>query len=124
MRKVFLSVSIIIGLTAIILSGCYNDHAQDLYPQSTTCDTTNVTYTATLKSIVDNQCATSGCHQGVIPSGYDLSTYNGLKNAATLGKLMPSLNYTGPSPMPKGLPKLDDCTIAKFQAWVNNNEPQ
>jgi len=126
MTKKMLVAAGLLAITGMTIAGCYNDNVEELYPAPSggNCDTTNVTYTGTLKAIVDNQCATGGCHLGVAPSGYDLSTYNGLKGVAVSGKLMASLNHTGPSPMPKGMAKLDNCTLAKFQAWVNNNQPQ
>jgi len=125
MKKIIFAGSLIAGLVVTGLSGCYNDNYEDLYTvPGATCDTANITYTNTLKAIVDNQCATVGCHNGAIPSGWDLTTYNGLKTVAINGKLMPAINHTGPNQMPKGLPRLDDCTISKFQAWVNNNEPE
>ena len=124
MSKVLLTLTVV-GIFWFSFSGCYNDNYEDLYTvPGTTCDTSNVTYTNTLKAIVDAQCATTSCHAGPVPSGYDLSTYAGLKTVADANKLMPAINHTGNFPMPQGQPKLDDCTIAKFQAWVNNNEPQ
>jgi len=124
MKKLLLAGTTLL-LIGIGVAGCYNDNAEELYPQPTggSCDTTNVTYTGTLKTIVDNQCAISGCHAGAVPTGFDLSTYNGLKIVGN-GKLIPAITHTGPFPMPQGMPKLDDCTIAKFQAWVNNGMPQ
>lgn len=119
MKRFFLFATIALGL-----GGCYNDKYEELYPPPPFCDSIGVTYTNQLKSIVDNQCATSGCHLTQFPSGWDLSSYSGLKAVAENGLLLPSIMHSSGSPMPKDLPKLDDCTIAKFVNWVNNNEPQ
>lgn len=124
MRNKFFSLFIIVVLCCIFVSSCYYDHRQTLYPTSLQCDTVNITYTNTLKSIVDAQCATPSCHKSIIPSGYDLSNYEGLKKIALNGKLMPSLDFTGPYPMPKAAVKLDECTIAKFRYWTNNGQPK
>ena len=126
MKKIWGAAVFAAGFLSLTFAGCYNDNREELYPlpSPAQCDTTNITYTSALKTIVDNQCATAGCHAGIAPSGFDLSSYDGLKAVADNGKLMNALHHTGSFPMPKGLPKLDPCTIAKFQAWVNNNKPQ
>jgi len=125
MKKLYL-LTVIAAIATSFFAGCYNDHKEDLYPvlPITSCDTTNITYGNTIKGIVDNQCATAGCHNGPDPSGWDFTSYSGIKAVADNGKLMPALNHTGPLPMPKDLPPLDACSIAKFQAWVNHNAPQ
>lgn len=112
-----------VACAAIIsATGCYNDNREELYP-ITSCDTANVTYAAVVKPIIDSKCATSGCHLGTAPSGYDLSSYAMVASVANNGKLVAAIEHTGPSPMPKGLPKLDDCTIAKIKIWVNAGAP-
>jgi len=120
MKKIFL-----IALMASGLMGCFYDKSEELYPPPNFCDSTNVTYSNHLKPIMENQCALSGCHLTQFPSGWDLSSYEGLKTVAENGRLLPAIMHSGSSPqMPKGLQKLDDCTIAKFVNWVNNNVPQ
>ncbi len=125
MKKVIF-ISAIAGMTGAGISGCYYDNSEELYPQPDVnrCDTMNITYTATLKPIIDQQCATAGCHAGFAPTGIDLRGYTGLRAIADNGRLMVSINHTGAFPMPKGMPKMDPCTIAKFQAWINNNKPE
>lgn len=123
MKHKSISLFIVALIACAIAGGCYYDHREDLYPASLTCDTAGITYTNSLKTIVDAQCATPSCHQSIVPSGYDLSSYEGLRKVASDGKLMPSLDFSGPYPMPKAAPKFDDCTIAKFRAWVNNGLP-
>ncbi|HRO43795.1 MAG TPA: hypothetical protein PL009_13235 [Flavipsychrobacter sp.] len=125
MKKIFFALGIA-GIIGLGFAGCYNDNSEELYPQPTGagCDTLNVTYTK-LKPLIDAQCATAGCHAGAVPSGWDLSNYNGLKAVADNGRLMLAVTHTGgASQMPKGMPKLDPCSIAKLQAWINNNKPQ
>lgn len=111
----------------LILSGCYFDKEDQLYPISTGtgCDTTNVTYSASIKTIFDNNCAMSGCHDAQTKSfGYDLSDYNG-SVASTQGRLLGAINHqNGFSAMPKGMAKLSDCDISKITAWINAGTPQ
>lgn len=117
---VALSLAITMGLW-----GCYRDKADQLYPNTSTntgnCDTTTVTYSGTIKPIVSASCAISGCHDGSNASTYDMSTYQGLYTyCVSTNKLLGSIRHdNGFVAMPQGSPKLDDCTINKFTAWVN-----
>lgn len=109
-------------LGVVIFTGCYNDKEDQLYPKNTiTCDTSNTTFLATIRPIMQQSCATSGCHDAATKqSGYDLSTHAGVKLALDDGKLLGSINQeTGYSAMPKGMTKLDACAITKITSWVN-----
>jgi hypothetical protein len=120
MKKKILGIAVL-GLGIASFAGCKKDNAEDMYPlDSNTCDTIDVTYSAIIQPIMAGNCATAGCHYGAGATGYDLSTYAGVKIVATNGNLMESIKHTGyASAMPKDAPKLDDCTIAKIGAWVN-----
>ncbi len=82
------------------------------------CDTSNYTYTAAIKVMIDNKCL--GCHNTSNPGGnIDLSTYMGVKAVAQNGKLYGSIvQAAGYSPMPKGTTKLSDCEIIQVQKWI------
>jgi hypothetical protein len=88
-------------------------------PVGTDCDTTNVTYTGTVKPILKTNCY--GCHTGAgAPLGIDLSNYNTVKNVATAGKLYGVITHSPGFPaMPKGANKLSDCSIARIKAWID-----
>lgn len=121
MKKI---LSFLIPVTGIILtlSSCYKDNAEDMYP-SANCDLTAVTYSNSVKPVIAQSCAISGCHIDATATGIDLSTYEGVAGMATGGRLLPAIKHTGPSPMPKGAAKLDDCTISKIEKWVNDGAP-
>lgn len=109
---------------AVVLAGCYNDSIEELYPAKTggggsTCDTATVTFAGSIKPIIDSKCATSGCHDAAtIGGGYNMSTYAGVKSST--GRLVGAITWaSGHSAMPKGMNKLDDCSIAKITKWVN-----
>ena len=114
----------IILLTGIILfSSCYYDKMDQIYPQAviSTCDTTNVTYTATVSTILTNNC--NSCHgasANISGGGISLSTYAAVKPYITNGKLINSILQNGQaSAMPKNGAKLDACTINKIIVWIN-----
>lgn len=84
------------------------------------CDTTNVTYSGSIKPIITTYC--QGCHSGSQPgAGIDLTSYNGVKEIALSGQLYGSVAWLGSySPMPQNGNKLSDCNIKKIQIWINN----
>ncbi len=113
-------------LILVGFASCYKDNAEDMYPGSAgnSCDTTNVTFSGVVKPIIDAKCATAGCHINAAASGIDLSNYAGVAHIANDGDLMGAITHNGVfSPMPKGMAKLDDCTIAKIRVWVNAGAP-
>ena len=117
-RVTFFAVLSVLG--AAMMSSCYFDKQNELYPVSS-CDTTlPSTYTATVAPIVANSCAVAGCHVGAsAASGYDLSGHAGLNAIATSGRLMKTITHASDaSAMPKNLPKLSDCDINKIDRWV------
>lgn len=103
------------------------DNEEDLYPQDTTavCDTTDVSYSATVKPIVAANCATVGCHAGSpAPGGYNFETHAGLLVTVTNGRLMGSIRHeSGYSAMPKNASKMPDCDINQIASWVNAGAP-
>ena len=117
----------ILSIATISVVGCYKDNAEEMYPPAgggSTCDTSNVTYSNTVNAIITTKCATAGCHADIYTTGIDLSTYAGVASIAASGKLMASITHSGSaSAMPKGLPKLDDCSIAKIKKWVDDGAP-
>ena len=109
-----------IGVLA--LAGCYNDKAEELYPSNAAaCDTATVSFTTDILPILQQKCATSGCHDvTTIQSGYDFSKYSGAKLSVTNNKLLGVIRWeSGFSQMPKAMPKLDDCSINKITRWIN-----
>jgi hypothetical protein len=87
------------------------------------CDTSNVTFTASIKPIVSNKC--QGCHSSSNPGGgYDFTTYAGVKARVSDGKLWGSVNFvTGYPTMPKNGNKLSTCELAKIKKWIDAGAP-
>lgn len=87
------------------------------------CDSVNVTYSSTLKPMIQTYCG--NCHTAQNPGGgFDLSTQTGLANAANSGRLMGAVKQeSGYSPMPKGQNKLSSCSITQIQKWISDGTP-
>ena len=110
---------IVLSVVTVAIISCKKDNADDTFPAP--CDTTNVTFSGVVLPIIQAKCTNGSCHGAT--ASINLTTYSGLEEVASHGKLLPAINHTGPKPMPDGLPKLDDCTIAKITKWVNDGAP-
>jgi mono/diheme cytochrome c family protein len=109
-------------LMASFLGGCYYRNEDDLYP----CTASNITYTNTIKSIVDSRCVS--CHNGsgtTLPGLYDFRDYNVLKRVALTDSVYKAVTgqFPGKPRMPYGGPYLSDCEISKIKTWVSNGAP-
>jgi cytochrome c5 len=128
------TIAVIAIMSAIVsIVACTNQNKENITPDTSglNCDSTGVTYAGYVKSVMDASCATSGCHSASSRSaGYDLSTYDGVKGAATRSKQSTSMllgvinHQSGFTAMPQNGAKLSECSIEKITAWVNNGEPQ
>ena len=102
--------------------------AQNTVNCADNCDTTIVRYSMEIETILDRSCR--GCHGGTSPSSginlYDHATITGLAldGKHTFGTLLSAVMHEGGAkPMPQGAPKLPDCDINMFRAWVNRGAP-
>lgn len=83
----------------------------------TNCDTTAVTYSSTITSIMATNCI--GCHSSSGSSTTKLDSFTGVKASVTNGKLVGSIQHlSGFVAMPPG-GTLSVCDIKKIKAWVN-----
>lgn len=99
-----LTLSLLVGMVA-----CKKDTTE------TKCDS-NLAYSSSIKSIIDNNCTTSGCHGSKSPLG-DFTSYAGLKSVLTNGDFK-RVVITQKS-MPKGS-TLSESDFTKIECWVNN----
>lgn len=102
-------------------NGCYYDKEAVLYP-SATCDSTNVTYSVTVSTILQNNCLS--CHAQSNPSaGVILEGYDNVKTYATSGALYGTISYsTGFTQMPAS-GKMSDCNVALIKKWIDAGAP-
>jgi len=132
MNTVRISFFVIICLTA---GGCYYDTQQELYGtsgQSTQCtDTAGVTYSLqsnTSKSVANIITVNCGaCHSASTSNsggGFVLDNYAALVAQANNGNLMGDINHSpGHNAMPLNGSKLDGCSIARLQHWIDLGKP-
>jgi hypothetical protein len=115
--KRLLTIFTTIAITAIIAASCYYDSEEFLYPQlSTSCDTTTVTFAATIVPILNNNCYS--CHSNTTAASLG---NNVVANATAIAG---SINHTGTwKPMPKNGGKIKACSLKQFDIWVAAGKP-
>ena len=121
MKRKFLSFVTFVTLLFFTTS-CYYDNEEALYPQlSSSCDTTNVTFSGTIAPMLAGNCLS--CHSNAMApsagSNIPLENYADVQSRKTA--ISGSINHTGSySPMPKNGVKLKACLLTKFDIWVKN----
>lgn len=108
-------------ILTLIISSCYYDIEEQIYPANGNCDTTaTVNYTSTVRSILsNNNCM--GCHSGAGASGgINLDNHTGVRAVAQNGKLYGSVaRLPGYSAMPQSGNKMSNCDILKLKKWID-----
>lgn len=86
------------------------------------CDTLNVKFSTTIKTILADNC--TSCHGS--NGGVTLSNYAGVKLVVNNGKLWNSINHlSGPSKaMPNSSTKLSACNLRQIKIWIDAGAPQ
>ena len=120
-------------LLSVFCTGCLYDKftPPPPAPLPASCDTTNVTYTAVIKPILQQNCYE--CHSTTAsnsqrPGYLFFDNFNELKTIALAqspaSNLRDRINHRGISPfMPFQRTKLDACTIRKIEKWVEAGCP-
>lgn len=117
MKKLSLVTLIIFGIFAVSCGG-------DEEPTPEPCVSEGMRYSVEMKTIIDNTCATAGCHESGGSATFPMGTFDQAKQAVAFGRIIGAINHTVDfSPMPKDADKLDQCTIDKITNWVENGAP-
>jgi mono/diheme cytochrome c family protein len=106
----------------IALVSCVSNVEEELYPPDT-CDTTQVTYSATIAPIIELNCYE--CHGGEATiSGIPLEGYANLKAVVDEGRLVGAVRHEdGYSAMPKDAQALPECQLLQIEKWVDEGAP-
>jgi hypothetical protein len=101
----------------LYLPACSKHNAVDLGGGG--CDTTNVSYSKQVVSILQDNCYV--CHKGPgASSGIDFSNYGAFKGWAQGGYVAGDITAApGFTPMPYGLPQLSGCDVNSILAWIH-----
>ena len=117
--------STLIALGMLLVVACSDDddaNGRDNGNGDVNCETDALSYTDDIKPIIDANCATAGCHAA--NTSRPMGTYESVRDYALDGSLVTRINLpvSNPQSMPPTGP-LDDCTIEKIEAWVNDGAP-
>lgn len=105
----------------LTISGCYYDNEEDLYPGSSTCDTSNITYSASVAPVFASYC--NSCHGGNAPSG-NIKTDNYASVVTNITRIRGAINHEpGFMAMPQGGSKLPSCELTKIDIWIRQGMP-
>lgn len=119
-------IKITLILLMAVISGCYYDTEERLYPKiSSPCDDVVVTFSSTVTSIL-HSCQTCHSNSNATSSGggVKLQNYADVVTLINNGKLMGSIRHdNGYIAMPQGGGKLSDCEISQLQKWIDNKTP-
>ena len=106
----------VLFLGTVLVSGCSNDSASDL---SGSGNIDQVTYTNTVKRIIDNNCIS--CHAATTINGapMSLTTYENVKQAVQNRGLLDRISRAQGEPgmMPNGGTRLPQAIIDKVFTW-------
>jgi hypothetical protein len=111
---------------ALFVFSCGSDDGDT--PDPNTCDTEDLTYTDDIKTILNTNCALSGCHSETEAALQgSMHNYASAKAFVEVGRIVGAINHEegfSPMPYPEGSAKLSDCIIDKIEAWVADGAPE
>lgn len=119
MKRILLSAGTFLIIT-LFFSTCYYDNEEALYPViDTTCDTTNVTYSVTIVTMMNNNCYSCHSNKTAAAYGNNIRLEDYADVVASSAKTTTSIKHTGStSPMPKNGGKIKSCYITQWDIWV------
>lgn len=121
MTKIKLITLVLCGVAGIVgvISGCYYDKEELLYPGSVVnCNTINAHFTD-VKPIIQAKCATTGCHNAASAAGNTvLETYDQISSKAARINQRALIDRTMPPS-----PPLTTTDIGILKCWINSGAP-
>lgn len=108
----------------IAFSSCVSNKEEDLPKTPNSCDTLSMSYATDIASLFENnQCL--NCHSTqTATAGIILDNYQSVVNNAD--KIYPAISwpagFPGSKQMPVGGPKVSQCEIDQFAAWMNQGK--
>lgn len=107
-------------IISVLITSCQYDNEEELYPD-VECDTVNVSYAEDIEPIIDNSCATSGCHVDGGTGNGSFKNYTRVKAKVDNGSMRQRVVVT--QDMPPDPESLTACQINKIDAWIDAGAP-
>ena len=123
--KRLLPAFLLFTVISITLLSCYYDNEEALYPSlNSSCDTTNVTFSAKIVPILANNCLSCHSNATAASSGNNIRLQDYIDVKARTVAIAGSIKHSGTfSPMPKNGVKLNACLIKLVDIWIRNGAP-
>lgn len=120
MKRLFIYVTAI-SLFTIFFVSCYYDNEEALYPAlNIACDTTNVTFSGTIVTILSNNCYSCHSNNNATQYGNNIRLQNYGDVTVMAIAMVGAIKHTGSYPMPKNGGMLKVCSISQVDIWVRN----
>ncbi len=119
LKKIFFIL--MLPIMAANFTGCYYDKAELLYGASGTvnCTTISAKFSTDVKPVIQNKCATSGCHNAAgAAGGAVLETYTQI--AAQSARIRQRCVIDKTMPSSGSLPAAE---IAAIKCWIDSGGP-
>ena len=109
--------TIVFTASIVLMASCSSSEIKE--PDTVTPVTpTKTTYEKDIKTLINNSCATSACHDAVSPqAGLPLTNFTQVKNAAQNGNLITRINSNS-NPMPPS--GKNQTIISMIDKWKND----
>jgi hypothetical protein len=119
MKRSIISL-VIISIFLLFFVSCYYDNEEALYPViDTTCDTTVVTYSGTIVTMMNNNCYMCHSNKTAAANGNNIRLESYTDVVANSAQITQSIKHTGSiTPMPKTGGKIKPCYITQWDIWV------
>ena len=114
-----LAALVLMAITFSISTSCNKDKTP--LPVAAECPDT-IFFGATVEPMIQQNCATSGCHNVFTAAGgYDLEGHANI--SANAIDILNVIKHEGTgTPMPYLLPKLNDTIIQQFKCWIDQGK--
>jgi hypothetical protein len=124
MKRLIISLTTVAVFLFFFVS-CYYDSEEALYPAlSSSCDTTNVTFSGTIVPILDNNCFSCHSNNTAASNGSNIRLQNYADVLAKADRIVGSIKHLNTfSPMPKSGGLIKSCSITQFDIWVRKGMP-
>jgi hypothetical protein len=124
MKRTITSI-LALAIFLLIFVSCYYDNEEALYPTlSSSCDTTNVTFSGTIAPILNNNCYSCHSNSTAASSGNNIALQNYADVVSQSALVVASIKHTGTtSPMPKNGGTIKSCSITQIDIWIRNGMP-
>jgi hypothetical protein len=119
MKKTVIYFAVLL-VTSFTFEACKKDKTPEVIAPLECTDT--ISFSATIEPLINQSCATSGCHNATGSGGYNFSGYTSIFNNREI--ILKTIRHEdGVTAMPIGAPKLIEAQINAVACWIEQGAP-